>query len=282
MSCRSFVSKYTFPLALAGAVVRVSMSNVRRKRATYSAVMGRITGPRFFNNPDRTRARPRASIFVGSASRPSCRRGSLIESCFCRQRCCADLKPGPPTPSVGRVAVVYAGAGLAFAILIPPALDPLWVGTRSASSPAHDLFRCYLRITTFEKGGYDHDELSLHALAVACRWFGLARRTSGGAHDKRARSTRDPPRERGRQMTFRAVLTPTVARLGKFLRIQFCAAVRLSAPGGSSRGQPARRDPGLRAWGRRLRGIRRGRLRRPVCAHPLGGCGCIRPTSACC
>src|SRR5580704_15490844 len=53
------------------------MSICRRNRAMYLAVMTRITGL-LLKNHDGTRTQPRASIFVGSASRPSCRRGSLV------------------------------------------------------------------------------------------------------------------------------------------------------------------------------------------------------------
>jgi hypothetical protein len=81
MSCLSFVSRHNLRrIGIVGAE-RISISVVRRNRATYLTVIARITVSAFQNH-DSTRTRPRASIFVGSASRPSCRRGSLIDFCL--------------------------------------------------------------------------------------------------------------------------------------------------------------------------------------------------------
>lgn len=49
MSCLSFVSRDNFALPRTVRAGPISISKVRRSRATYLAVMGRITGPTFSN-----------------------------------------------------------------------------------------------------------------------------------------------------------------------------------------------------------------------------------------
>src|SRR5580698_8138263 len=96
---------------------------------------GAYHGTHFFKYHDGTRTRPCASISVGSPSHPSCRRGSLSESCSVTDRAAHDLEVHRP-PALGRVADS----------LLAPAWDSQfsfhlrsipWVGTRSASGPAH-------------------------------------------------------------------------------------------------------------------------------------------------